>query len=130
MLLYNYQRQQAKSTIASKSSKTPIASNHKPADANAVTDVHPTAKSDSAGSTTPSGNPTDDGYTIVTKKKSGDVCVVNHISENNKTEKTQDTYGRGSKFLLPSCSFKKAQNKSSLSCVSPQKFPRLTSRTL
>jgi hypothetical protein len=78
------QRQQAKSKLASKSSKTAVASNQKPADANAVTDVHPTAKCDSAGSTAPSGNATDDGFTIVTKKKRGDVRVVNHISENNK----------------------------------------------
>jgi hypothetical protein len=97
------QRQQAKSKIASKSSKTPVASNQKPADANAVTDVHPTAKCDSAGSTTSSGNPTDDGFTIVTKNKRGDVRVVNHISENNKTGRKLRTpmYGARKSSSLP-----------------------------
>jgi hypothetical protein len=88
------QRQQTKSTIASKSSKIPIVSNQKPADTNAGTDVHPTAKSDSAGSTASSGNPTDDGFTTVTKKKRVGVRVVNS-SESNKTGRNLRTLMHG-----------------------------------
>jgi hypothetical protein len=116
------QRQQANSTIASKSSKTAIASNQKPADANAVTDVHPTAKCVSAGSTASYGNPTDDGFTIVTKKKCGDVRVGNHISENNKTGRKLRTpvYGVRNSSSLPVVSKRPKTKALFVSRLSPE----------
>jgi hypothetical protein len=56
----------------------------KPSAANAVAEVHTTAKIDSAGLTTSPGNATEDGFITVTKKKHGAVGAVNN-NENDKT---------------------------------------------
>jgi hypothetical protein len=65
------QHQQARSTNASKSSRTPFGSNRKPSAANAVAEVHTTAKIDSAGLTALPGNPTEDGFITVAKNSPG-----------------------------------------------------------
>jgi hypothetical protein len=105
------QHQQARSTIASKNSRTPVASIRKLSTANAVAEVHTTAKTDSAGLTTSRGNPTEDGFITVTKKKRGAVGAVNY-SENNKIGRKLRTpmYGVRNSSSVPVVS-KRAKTK-------------------
>jgi hypothetical protein len=76
------QHQKARSINVSKSSKTPVGSIQKPSAVNAIAEVHTTAKIDSASLTTSLGNPTEDSFITVAKKKRA-VGVVNN-SEKNK----------------------------------------------